>query len=265
MNVDDRLSPRAVRVRREDAVMRTTLASMMTASLISVAGLLTPVQAAPQKALSSTETTPNTLTTQEAAGGWQLLFDGTSLSAWRGFRQDAMPEGWQAVDGTLARVGQGGDIVTVETFEDFEMTFDWKVQAGGNSGVFFRVTEAVSPVWHSGPEFQLLHNAGHRDGEDPITSAGSNYAVHAPVRDVTRPVGQWNTARLVVRGTHVEHGMNGVTILEYELSSADWKRRVKASKFAPLPRYGRESSGHIAIQDHGDPVAFRNLKIRRLD
>ena len=143
--------------------------------------------------------------------------------------------------------------------------FDWKVEEGGNSGVMFRVAEGDGPPWHTGPEFQILHNAGHRDGRAPITSAGSNYAVHPPARDVTRPVGDWNSARLVARGAHVEHWMNGVKLLDYEIGSDDWTQRVQASKFAPLPRYAREAGGHIAIQDHGDPVAFRNLKIRRLE
>ena len=207
---------------------------------------------------------PNTLTAEEQAAGWRLLFDGESLSAWRGFKQDRTPAGWQAVDGSLARVAQAGDIITVEQFDDFALTFEWKVQDGGNSGVFFRVTEAVAPAWHSGPEFQILHNEGHRDGRDPMTSAGSNYAVHPPTRDVTNPVGEWNRSRLVVRGQHVEHWMNGVQLVTYELGSPDWHRRVDASKFAEVPRYGREPKGHIAIQDHGDPVAFRNIKVKRL-
>ena len=142
--------------------------------------------------------------------------------------------------------------------------FDWRVEEGGNSGVMFRVAETDGPPWHTGPEFQILHNAGHRDGQAPITSAGSNYAVHPPSEDVTRPVGEWNTSHLLVRGRHVEHWMNGVRLVEYELDSPAWRERVQASKFAELPRYGREARGHIAIQDHGDPVAFRNLKVRRL-
>ena len=214
---------------------------------------------------ASTAAAHNTLTADEADESWQLLFDGESLAAWRGYKRDATPDGWQAVDGALARVNQGGDLVTVEQFADFELMFDWKVEEGGNSGVMFRVAEGDGPPWHTGPEFQILHNAGHRDGRAPITSAGSNYAVHPPVRDVTRPVGDWNSARLVARGAHVEHWMNGVKLLDYEIGSDDWTQRVQASKFAPLPRYAREAGGHIAIQDHGDPVAFRNLKIRRLE
>jgi type 1 glutamine amidotransferase len=206
----------------------------------------------------------NTLTAEEAAAGWELLFDGESLTAWRGYNREDRPEGWRVVDGVLTRADRGGDLITIEQFDDFELTFDWKVEQGGNSGVMFRVAETDGPPWHTGPEFQVLHNAGHPDGAVAITSAGSNYAVHAPVRDVTRAIGAWNTARLVVNGTHVAHWMNGVKLLEYEIGSPGWERRVEASKFAVIAGYGREAGGHIAIQDHGDPVAFRNIKVRRL-
>ncbi len=204
----------------------------------------------------------NTLTAEEAAAGWQLLFDGTSLAAWRGYNRADRPGAWRAVDGALTRTDRGGDLLSIERFDDFKLTFDWKVQQGGNSGVMFRVAETDGPPWH--PEFQVLHNAGHRDGAAAITSAGSNYAVHAPVRDVTRAVGTWNTARVRVQGTHVEHWMNGVQLLQYAIGSSDWERGVQASKFADIAGYGREPSGHLAIQDHGDPVAFRNIKVRRL-
>ena len=206
-----------------------------------------------------------TTSDRTARDGWRPLFDGRTTAGWRGYKRAAMPDGWQVVDGTLARVGQAGDIITVERFENFELRFDWKVEQGGNSGVFFGVSEEGDVVWHSGPEFQLLHNAGHRDGQAPITSAGSNYAVHPPVEDVTRPVGEWNAARLVVNRGRVEHWMNGRHLLSYELGSTDWHARVGASKFAELPRYGRVSPGHIAIQDHGDPVWFRNILIRPIE
>ena len=114
----------------------------------------------------------------------------------------------------------------------------------------------------SGPEFQVLDNAGHKDGQSPLTSAGSNFAVHAPVKDVTRPAGEWNEARLIARGSHVEHWMNGVKLLEYEIGSADWNTRVQASKFAKWPMYGREKGGHIVLQDHGDMVAYRNIRVK---
>ncbi|MGE0361251.1 MAG: DUF1080 domain-containing protein [Vicinamibacterales bacterium] len=201
---------------------------------------------------------------QTAPGGWQPLFDGKSLAGWRGYKTTAPPAGWQAVDGALTRTGPGGDLMTVDQFGDFELELEWKVGPAGNSGIMFRVATSAQRPWETGPEVQVLDNAKHADGKNPLTSAGSNYAVHAPVRDVTRPVGEWNAVRLVVRGAHVEHWMNGVKLLEYELWSPDWEARVKASKFGTMPGYGRSQRGHIVLQDHGDVVAFRNLRIRTL-
>jgi hypothetical protein len=200
------------------------------------------------------------------AGEWRSLFDGRTTAGWRSFGGTAAPAGWQAVDGTLARVAQAGDIVTTDEFGSFELELEWKVQPGGNSGVFFHVVEdtTLRYVWQTGPEMQVLDNVGHADGRQPNTSAGSNFALYAPARDVTRPAGEWNAARLVVRGDHVEHWLNGEKLLEYELGSPEWTARVAASKFAEMPRYARARRGHIALQDHGDPVAFRNIRIREI-
>jgi len=206
----------------------------------------------------------NTLSDQERAAGWRLLFDGRTVAGWRGFRRADMPSGWQVVDGALTRVDKAGDIVTVEQFGSFELAFDWNIAPGGNSGVFFRVTEDSDAVWHSGPEFQILDNAAHKDGLTPPTSAGADYALHAPTRDASRPPGSWNRARLVVRGSHVEHWLNGEQIVAYELGSAAWTALVAASKFNKYPQFGRAPKGHIALQDHGDRVAYRNIKIRPL-
>ncbi len=197
---------------------------------------------------------------------WQPLLGDSPASQWRGFRGADLPAGWQMVDGALTRTSQGGDIITRETYDNFELTLDWKVSAGGNSGIFFHVVEdsTLSAVYLTGPEMQILDNAGHADGKTPNTSAGSNFALHAPTHDVTKPVGAWNQARLLVNGSHVEHWLNGEKIVEYELWSDDWKRRVQASKFKAWPRYGMARSGHIALQDHGDWVAFRNIRIRRI-
>jgi hypothetical protein len=190
------------------------------------------------------------------------LFNGRSLEGWRAFRSEALPSGWAAIDGTLARTGPGGDIVTVDEFGDFELGLQWKLAEGGNSGIFFRVVDEGQEVWESGPEMQILDNARHADGKNPLTSAGANYGLHAPVRDVTRPVGEWNDVRLVVTGPNVEHWLNGVKVVEYELGSPAWESLVKASKFVTMPVYGRAKRGRIALQDHGDPVWFRNITIR---
>ena len=196
---------------------------------------------------------------------WKPLLDEQVVSTWRGYQRESMPDGWQMVDGVLARIGDAGDIITTDQFENFELRFDWKIEPGGNSGVFFGVSEDGAVAWHSGPEYQLLHNAGHPDGKAPITAAGSNYAVHPPIADMTRPVGEWNRSRLRVNREHVEHWMNGMYLLSYQIGDTEWQRRVTDSKFSELPLYGQSRRGHIAIQDHGDPVWFRNMRIKVLD
>lgn len=203
---------------------------------------------------------------------WTVLFDGGSLDAWRGYRMDSLPAGWRVDDGAIhfmppaegAAAGERADLVTDATFGDFELRFEWAVSPGGNSGVFFRVSEDREQTYHTGPEYQLLDNSGHRDGQSPLTSAGSNFALHAPARDATRPVGDFNEGRIVVDGARIEHWMNGDKLLEYTLWSDEWEALIAGSKFGAMPGYGRNESGHIALQDHGDEVWFRNIRVRRL-
>jgi len=130
--------------------------------------------------------------------------------------------------------------------------------------VMYRVSEEGEASYHTGPEVQILDNHGHRDGKSPLTSAGSCYGLYAPSKDVTRPVGSWNEMRLVVKGNHVEHWLNGDKVVEYELFSPDWNARVAGSKFKEWPQFGRIPRGHIALQEHGNRVEFRNIKIRPL-
>jgi hypothetical protein len=205
---------------------------------------------------------PNTLTAAEQKAGWKLLFDGKTIDKWRGYKSTTMPAGWQVVEGAMTRVAPATDIVTIDQFGDFDFQFEWQVTPGANSGVMFHVTETADSTYQTGPEYQILDNGGHADGKSPLTSAASNYAVHAPSEDLTKPVGSWNQGRLIVKGSHVEHWLNGTKVVDYELGSADWEAKVAASKFKDMPRYGREPRGHIAIQDHGDKVAFRNLKVK---
>jgi hypothetical protein len=207
------------------------------------------------------------LTAEEQRAGWRLLFDGETTAGWRGFKSPTLPSGWQVIDGALTRVAQAGDIVSDAEFQDFELTLEWKVAPGGNSGIFFRVSEApgLESVWQTGPEMQVLDDARHQDGQRPETSAGAGYGLYPAPRGVVRPAGEWNQVRLLVQGKHVEHWLNGRQVVEYELGSPDWEDRVRRSKFGEMPRYGREPTGHIALQDHGDWVAYRNIKIRVLD
>jgi hypothetical protein len=207
----------------------------------------------------------NVLSADERSAGWRLLFDGTSTAGWHEYGRSGAVVGWAAVDGELARVADGGaDLVTDELFESFELEFDWRLWPGGNSGVLFHVVDGFDFVWRTGPEYQLLDDERHADGQNPLTSAGANYALDAPAYDDTHPIGQWNHARLVVDGAHVEHWLNGEPQCEYELWSDAWKARVAGSKFGQMPDYGLARTGRIALQDHGDRVAFKNVKVRTL-
>jgi hypothetical protein len=195
---------------------------------------------------------------------WRPLFDGQTTAGWRGYRRADCPSGWQVVDGALTRVAEAGDLVTIDEYQDFELEFEWRVAPGANSGVMFRVTEDHEAPWETGPEYQVLDDAAHPD-LDPRNSAGANYAMHAPEGKVVRPAGEWNQARILVSGPHVEHWLNGVKIVSYELWSSDWKARVQQCKWKERPDYGQRARGRIALQDHGDRVAFRNLRVRRLE
>lgn len=210
---------------------------------------------------------PNTLTAQEKANGWVLLFDGTTTTGWHGYNQTTAPAGWAAKDGALTRVAESGDLSSDKEYADFDLRFDWRISKNGNSGLMYRVVESpkYKSSYFTGPEFQILDNLGHPDGKNGKDRwAGANYALNAPTQDTTKPVGEWNACRLVVKGGHVEHWMNGVKVVEYELWSDAWKASVAASKFKQWPDYGMAKSGHIVLQDHEAEVAFRNIKIKVL-
>ncbi|HEU4700465.1 MAG TPA: DUF1080 domain-containing protein [Gemmatimonadales bacterium] len=204
-------------------------------------------------------------TTTMDTTGWRALFDGHDLARWRGYRSDSVPAGWRVVDGVLTKDVETGDLMTREQFGDFELAWDWKLGPGGNAGVFYRATEEYDHIYWSGPEYQLLDDAGHPDGKSRLTAAGSAYGLYPAPAGVVKPAGQWNRSRLVVRGNHVEHWLNGTKLLEYELGSPDWTAKVKASKFGAWPGYGRARTGHIGIQgDHPGELALRDIRIRVL-
>ncbi|MCH7910945.1 MAG: DUF1080 domain-containing protein [Candidatus Hydrogenedentes bacterium] len=222
--------------------------------------------------VQSAKQLPNTLSEKEKAAGWKLLFDGKTTDGWRGYNLDKMPPGWKAIGGALVKVkpgaggkgaGGGDDIITVGQFDNFEFTVQWKIVSNGNSGILYRVTEGAATSWHVAPEMQVLDNTRHR-GRKKSQLAGALYDLYAPVKDVTNPVGQWNTAKVVADGKHVEHWLNGVKLLEYELASDDWKKRIAASKFRSKPKFAQAMKGHICLQDHSDRIEFRNIKIRPL-
>jgi len=216
-------------------------------------------------AQSSASDTPNTLTRAERAAGWQLLFDGKTMSQWRGYKSDSVPSGWKVEDGTLTKSGSTGDIITRNKFANFELDLDWKIASGGNAGIFYRGTEEYDHIYWSAPEYQLLDDAKAPDGRSRLTSAGAAYALYPSPAGILKPAGEWNSTRIIVKGAHVEHWLNGRKLLEYTLWSPDWKAKVKASKFAAYPHYGMAKTGYIGIQgDHDGALSLRNIKVREL-
>lgn len=214
----------------------------------------------------------NVLTEEEKAEGWQLLFDGRTTNGWRGFRKDdlTIDEGWYAHQGMLASNGTGddmkGDIVTEEEFDNFILETEWRISEGGNSGIFYLVEEDEYPtVYATGPEYQILDDQGYPEPLEDDQYTGANYGMHAPENAPVKPAGEWNTTRIVVDNGHVEHWLNGEKVVEYELWSDEWKERVASGKWSDYPDYGTYKNGHIALQDHGSQVWFRNMKIRNLD
>ncbi|MEO5822019.1 MAG: DUF1080 domain-containing protein [Vicinamibacteraceae bacterium] len=210
----------------------------------------------------------NTLTAAEKTAGWQLLFDGKTIDKWRANNGTGIPANWSVADGAIAAAkGPGSDLVSVDEFGDFELAVDFKVAKNGNSGVFYRGVEAKGePIYHSAPEFQVIDNDGHPDAKNgPDRFCGANYALDPPTpASACKPAGEWNSARLIVKGGHVEHWLNGTKVVTYELGSEKWKAQVAASKFKAWPAYGTAKAGRLGLQAHGDEVAFKNIKVRAL-
>ena len=220
------------------------------------------------------EQPPNTLTEAEREAGWRLLFDGETTSGWRGYNREAFPDtGWAVVDGMLVvgatagdpDVAIGGDIVTTESFSDFDLKFDFMLSEVANSGVLYRVVEEEGfAIWNNAPEYQVLDDPayiemGTMDMNTHLT--GDNYDLHSAGEKTLHGPGEWNTGRIRVANNHVEHWLNGTKTVEYALGSPEWEALVAASKFAPFPLYGRAAAGPIGLQDHGRNVFYRNIGI----
>lgn len=209
----------------------------------------------------------SSLTEADKAGGWKMLFDGASTAAWRGYKQSAFPaKGWVVQDGCLVAQGGGGDLVTVDEYGDFELEFEWRVSAKANSGVMFRVAETLEASWQTGPEYQILDDAGHNVAATDAHAAGALYDLYpCPSEKVLKPVGEFNTGRIRLRDHVLQHWLNGVKIVEVRTDSAEWREKIAASKFASYAGFGVLPKGRIALQDHGGGVAFRNIRIRDFD
>jgi len=195
----------------------------------------------------------------------KVLFDGKSLDAWRGYKSDTVPKGWRIDNGTLTKDGQVADLVSRDEFGDFELELEWKIGSGGNSGIFYRGTEEYDHIYWSAPEYQLLDDEKAADNKTRLTCAGAAYAIYPSPPGHLKPVGEFNSTRIVARGAHIEHWLNGFKLLEYEMWSPDWEAKVKASKFKDYPNFGRARRGHFGIQgDHAGDLAFRNIRVREL-
>ena len=222
----------------------------------------------------------NGLTEAEKRGGWNLLFDGKSTNGWRNYRKDGINAGWAVKDGALTRADNGaGSIITTEQFDNFELSLQYKIEPGGDSGIMFRVSEDAPQPGHTGPEIQILDNEAGKDEQQ----AGWLYQLYHPVKpdwargveqlvgittpevdDATRPAGQWNHIYLRLTSGQCEVALNGVSYYYFRVGDDDWNQQVAASKFAKMPKFGKNDKGHICLQDHGHLVAFRNIKIRKI-
>lgn len=209
----------------------------------------------------------------EDKGDWVELFNGENLDGWRSYNAEAPGEGWIVRNGAIvldvdAETDEqtAGDLITEQQYENFELELEWKLTAGGNSGIFYGVREMPDHevAYETGIEMQVLDDVRHPDGQTPETSAGACYALYAPTDKILHPVGTYNSARLIVNDGHVEHWLNGRKIVEYEIGSDDWNERVANSKFADWEHFGQYRRGHIGLQDHTDRVWFRKIRIREL-
>ncbi|MEY2410333.1 MAG: hypothetical protein QOF48_3003 [Verrucomicrobiota bacterium] len=201
------------------------------------------------------------------AGEWITLFDGKPTTQLRGYRMKEFPtNNWVIEDGALKTVpGKAVDLVSVDKFENFELEFEWKVAPGGNSGVMYHVAETGSAPYNTGPEYQVLDDDKHGDGKNPLTSAGSLYALIAPNKSKSlKPVGEFNSTRIVFNKGHVEHWLNGKKVVEYQWGSDEVKALVAKSKFAGMKDFMSQNEGYVDFQHHGQEAWFRNIRIRKL-
>jgi hypothetical protein len=202
------------------------------------------------------------LTDAEKAAGWKLLFDGQTLGGWRNYKKPDLSPGWKVENGAIVRgTERAGDIITTEPYSAFELVLEYNISPGGNSGLMYHVLEEGQAPWHTGPEIQIQDNATGRDAQ----KSGWLYQLYKADIDAAKPTGEWNELRILITPEKCVTWMNGKLYYEYVKSSKDWDERVAKSKFAKLPSFGKATKGHICLQDHGNPVSFRNIKIRVID
>lgn len=217
---------------------------------------------------STKKTEQNTLSKKELKQGWELLFNGKTMDNWKTFNGGEVT-GWKVVDGVLYNSGSGsdhgGDIITKQQYQNFELYLEWKIAAESNSGIFIHVQEGVvDAIYQSGPEYQLLSDNNWTTKLHADQYSGANYAMQAPENAEVVPLEEWNSTKIIVNGSHVEHWLNSKKVVEYELWSDDWKAQKEKGKWKDMPYYGMAKTGHIGLQDHGGLTMFRNIKIKEL-
>lgn len=211
----------------------------------------------------------NTLTAKEKKEGWTLLFDGKTTSGWRNFKSDQVKDRWKVSNGELyldKTVKEGGDIITDKEYQDYELALEWRIDACGNSGIMFNVVEdeKFENTYHTGPEMQVLDNTCHPDAKIIKHRAGDLYDLISSSKETIKPAGEWNQVRIISKNAKMEFWLNGTKVVEFTMHTPQWDEMVANSKFKTMPDFGKALKGHIALQDHGDAVWFRNIKIREL-
>ena len=202
------------------------------------------------------------LTKEEKTQGWVSLFDGKTFKGWRNYKGEGVRDGWKVVDGAMQHTEKGGDIITENQYENYELKLEWKISEGGNSGIFFSVQEGKGAIYFTGIEMQILDNDKHKDRKDPTHRAGACYALYNSVDTAVGKVGTWNKVRVLKEGDHYQFFLNGVKTADFKSESEAFKKLVANSKFKKWPAFATHLKGHIGLQDHGDVVSFRHLKIR---
>ena len=209
----------------------------------------------------------NTLSEKEKKEGWVLLFDGTTMNGWRTYKNKES-EGWDVKDGELYCKAEGvkkrADLITNNAYENYELQIDWKISPKKNSGIIYMVTEENGASYESGPEYQLIDDLGYPAKLNDKQLSGSNYDVHAPSAKTAKPAGEFNHTRIVINKGHVEHWLNGTKVVDYQLWTPEWEQLKANSKWKDVKPYGMSKSGHIALQDHGGGIAFKNIKLKPL-
>ena len=245
---------------------------MITVIQKSTAASLLALSAASFSLFSCSTVEQNTLTQEEIADGWQLLFDGKTLNGWRDYNGTTLTEPWHVVDGCIQAKGDGSDasgyIVTDKEYDNFELSWDWKLSKGGNSGMLYHVVERpqYKVPYVTGPEYQLIDEPNFAEPLEEWQKLGVDYAMYLPDKSKMKvnPQGEWNNSKIVFDNGHVEHWLNGEKILEFEAWSDDWHQRKNSGKWANAPENGLAKKGVICLQDHGYPASFRNIKIKEL-